>query len=285
MKAIIKVLGIFCILIIFLFVIGIIAALSFSDTREIMGESYNSMKDSSEITIEGIEDTFNAEEDSISVYARDDGTFQCEDGKIVDDPTYCLGIEEELKEIIEETYIPKCNTSWKCDSWSECSKSGLQTRTCTDKNDCGTTEGKPDTSESCTYYYGLGDEVIIDDISYTLHSKTESSTAGDSSYYGFVGEEADGIFYIFDMTIENVGKETKTFWGENIKIEDSQGRTYDHDSMAEIWVDDSFQYAQLQPGLPKRGKIVFDIPAGLEGNIKISSTEVFSYDIEYISWK
>ena len=180
----------------------------------------------------------------------------------------------------------KCTPNWDCGSWSECSKSGSQTRTCTDSNNCGTNSGKPKTSQSCTYEYGLGDKVIVDGLAYTIHSKTEKNKIGESNeYVGFMGEEADGVFYIFDITIENVGKESETFSGSNIKIYDNQGRTFDHDTTAEIYLDDSFQYDQLQPGLPKRGKIVFDVPKGLSGKLEISSTKLISDKKEYVSWE
>jgi len=45
---------------------------------------------------------------------------------------------------------PECTPEWQCTGWSECSASGTQTRTCTDKNNCGVTTGKPAESQSCT---------------------------------------------------------------------------------------------------------------------------------------
>ena len=42
-----------------------------------------------------------------------------------------------------------CSENWSCGSWSTCSNS-LQTRTCTDANNCGTTTQKPAVSQSCT---------------------------------------------------------------------------------------------------------------------------------------
>lgn len=42
-----------------------------------------------------------------------------------------------------------CTPSWQTGSWSTCT-SGTQTRTVTDSNNCGTTEGKPATTQTCT---------------------------------------------------------------------------------------------------------------------------------------
>ena len=42
-----------------------------------------------------------------------------------------------------------CTPNWQCTAWSSCVNS-QQTRTCTDANNCGTTSGKPATTQSCT---------------------------------------------------------------------------------------------------------------------------------------
>ena len=34
--------------------------------------------------------------------------------------------------------------------------------------------------------------------------------------------------------------------------------------------DEAFNFGQIQPGLPKRGKFVFNVPIGLKGLIEIS---------------
>jgi hypothetical protein len=42
-----------------------------------------------------------------------------------------------------------CTESWSCGAWTTCS-AGLQTRSCTDSNACGTTAFKPAVSQSCS---------------------------------------------------------------------------------------------------------------------------------------
>lgn len=44
----------------------------------------------------------------------------------------------------------KCVTDWDCPAWSTCSRAGAQTRTCTDRNNCGVATNKPTESQSCT---------------------------------------------------------------------------------------------------------------------------------------
>jgi hypothetical protein len=42
-----------------------------------------------------------------------------------------------------------CQEKWVCSSWSEC-KDGIQTRTCTDENNCGTRNNEPFNSQPCS---------------------------------------------------------------------------------------------------------------------------------------
>jgi len=44
-----------------------------------------------------------------------------------------------------------CTLNWSCTDWSACSANGTQTRTCTDKNRCGSIASKPAETQSCTY--------------------------------------------------------------------------------------------------------------------------------------
>lgn len=44
---------------------------------------------------------------------------------------------------------PPCTPAWLCSDWSAC-PSGTQTRICTDQNSCGTNNGRPAESQSCT---------------------------------------------------------------------------------------------------------------------------------------
>jgi hypothetical protein len=41
-----------------------------------------------------------------------------------------------------------CTPVWTCSAWSAC-VNGVQTRTCTDTNNCGTTLGRPALSQTC----------------------------------------------------------------------------------------------------------------------------------------
>ena len=86
------------------------------------------------------------------------------------------------------------------------------------------------------------------------------------------------------MTIENIGDKSEHIWGSYVNVIDDQERTFEHDISAEIYLDGSFSFEQMQPGLPKRGKIIFDIPQDLKGYIEISSDSLWSDEKKYVSW-
>lgn len=58
--------------------------------------------------------------------------------------------KETTEEISEE--VKACTPNWNCGSWSECSSSRTQTRTCTDFNHCDILINKPKESQSCIYF-------------------------------------------------------------------------------------------------------------------------------------
>lgn len=86
----------------------------------------------------------------------------CGDGKVQE----WRGEECEKDEDCEEGYVCEececifvCQEDWTCSEWSECSPEGVETRTCTDNNDCGTTDNKPSVSQPCEYKAGEETEV------------------------------------------------------------------------------------------------------------------------------
>jgi hypothetical protein len=55
---------------------------------------------------------------------------------------------ENLRAEISFQVKAVCIENWVCSDWSACTN-GVQTRTCTDQNSCGTTVKKPETSQTC----------------------------------------------------------------------------------------------------------------------------------------
>lgn len=134
--------------------------------------------------------------------------------------------------------------------------------------------------------YYLGDKVNVGSFAYTVNSYYTTDKLGQDLMGTFIGEKADGLFLIFNVTIENIGKESKTMWDSYIKVVDDQERTFEHDSTAEIYIPNGqqFLFEQMQPGLPKTGYIVFDVPKNLSGRLEISTDNILSSEKVYIQW-
>jgi len=75
-------------------------------------------------------------EEGIAIHIR------TSDGKIMCDTILTESPKEDVK---------TCTPNWNCNSWSECSSSGIQKRTCTDANNCNVLTNKPKESQSCEY--------------------------------------------------------------------------------------------------------------------------------------
>ena len=112
----------------------------------------------------------------------------------------------------------------------------------------------------------IGEQVQSGDLAFIVNGVKEYQSLGNS----FTSKDAQGVFKVVSLKIENVGKETKTIDSSMIKLTDSEGRTYERSidgqtakGMAQGQVDLFLQ--QVQPGLSVNGEIVFDIPETAQG--------------------
>ena len=121
--------------------------------------------------------------------------------------------------------------------------------------------------------YGLGDRIVLGNTAYTINNISNTQTIGSYVFGSLIGKKADGVYLVVDLTVENIGTKSDQVWSwDNIKIIDNQSREFSHDVQAEIYLpsEEQMNFGQLQPGLPKRGELVFDIPLNTRGAIKIS---------------
>ena len=112
----------------------------------------------------------------------------------------------------------------------------------------------------------VGETVQDGDIAFTVTDGTTATSLGNQ----YTKKDAQGLFYVISLKIENKAKETKTIDSSMITLTDSQGRTFDRSidgqtakGMAQGKVDLFLQ--QVQPGLNVNGDIVFDIPKDATG--------------------
>lgn len=85
------------------------------------------------------------------------------------------------------------------------------------------------------------------------------TTVGDNPY---LAKKAQGQFVIVSMTVKNTGTKPQSFSPSSQKLKDSQGRTFESDSMAQIALGDSDVpvWDNINPGNTVEVKLVFDMP-------------------------
>ena len=157
---------------------------------------------------------------------------------------------------------PSCTSNWQCTSWTECSTSGTQTRTCTDSNNCGTTKGRPAISQSCNYVYKMGDPIKAGDFTWKITNVYTTQKIGQDLMGTFMGTIADGKYIVLSVEVTNNANSAKYLMDSFVKLIDTQKREFSPDSMAAIYLDSNqvLMFEQLNPGITKKGKIVYDVP-------------------------
>jgi hypothetical protein len=91
---------------------------------------------------------------------------------------------------VDLNLMTSCTPNWQCNAWTSCSGS-LQTRTCSDTNNCGITTGKPIESQSCTMQCVPTTEICGDGIDQDCSGADLPCTTGNcaadqcTTYTGF----------------------------------------------------------------------------------------------------
>lgn len=127
----------------------------------------------------------------------------------------------------------------------------------------------------------IGEVTQSGDLAFTANSIKEYQSLGNS----YTKKDAQGIFKVISLKIENKGKETKMIDSSMIKLRDNQGRTFERSidgqtakGMAQGQVDLFLQ--QVQPGLNVIGEIVFDVPADAQGLTLEVKGSMFAQPVE-----
>lgn len=128
--------------------------------------------------------------------------------------------------------------------------------------------------------YSLGDEIQAGDFNWKVTRFSTTKEIGKDVMGNFFGKKADGIFLILDVEIENTGSSAKYLMNSFVKLVDAQNREFSPDTEAAFYIEpigSALLFEQINPGIKKKGKIVYDVPEGLKFlNVKISSNLVES---------
>lgn len=129
----------------------------------------------------------------------------------------------------------------------------------------------------------VGQTVKLQGTQYTVKSAKTASTVGGE----FMQEKASGTYVVVTLTIENKKDETKTFSDSATKFIAANGKSYSTDTDATISsMGDNEQplfLEEMQPDLPKTGKLVFDVPSSVVKGGLLEVSDLFGRGEAYIN--
>ena len=139
---------------------------------------------------------------------------------------------------------------------------GDQEPTTTTGDDAGTSEGEQD-SDDVGEAAGIGDPVRDGKFEFTVNSVDcgEAELAND-----IFSITAQGQFCMVSLTVENIGDEPQSLFGDNQYLLDTQGRQFSADSEAQLYLEEAQLtiYEEVNPGNTVEGIVVFDVPEDVE---------------------
>lgn len=106
---------------------------------------------------------------------------------------------------------------------------------------------------------GLGDAVRDGKFEFVV-SKVDCGKTRVGGQY--LNTTAQGQFCLVSLSIENIGDEPQSLFGDNQKLFDAQGRQFAADTEAAIYLGEASKtlWEEINPGNKVDGVIVFDIP-------------------------
>jgi hypothetical protein len=125
----------------------------------------------------------------------------------------------------------------------------------------------------------VGDSIVVGDIAYKITATSITHNVGGDLF----GENADGVFIIVDMEMENRGTKSVQMLSNYFKLVDSKGREFETDNGAWIHLENNVFLKQLQPSLPTNGQIIFDVPTTTESYMMEIDGILFNNDKKYIT--
>ena len=100
--------------------------------------------------------------------------------------------------------ISSCTPVWECTAWTTCSLARSQTRTCTDKNNCGTTTGKPAEIQTCNYVPPTTTKTQEEEPEELTSGEGDAPTEGDDTPGTTATEPSGGFGGIIGMFFQNI---------------------------------------------------------------------------------
>ncbi|HEY1179707.1 MAG TPA: DUF4352 domain-containing protein, partial [Phytomonospora sp.] len=110
---------------------------------------------------------------------------------------------------------------------------------------------------------GIGEEARDGKFAFTVTGVDVGQTRVGEDVFG---EEAQGVFAIIDLTVENIGDVPQTFTDENQRLFDANGNEYSADFSADLLLNDDAGawLEEINPGNVINVQLAFDVPENTE---------------------
>ena len=119
-------------------------------------------------------------------------------------------------------------------------------------------------------------------VDYDFNKKIRSGTfewifknmwKAESLSSGYLSSEAKGVYLVLNVEVVNIGSEPAYLDSSFVTLVDSADRTFSPESS--VWWDNELSFDTLNPGIVKKGDIIFDVPENINVvNIRVSSNLV-----------
>ncbi|SET95670.1 protein of unknown function [Salinibacillus kushneri] len=161
---------------------------------------------------------------------------------------------------------------------TETSSNDTSNETANTSEDTNNDSGENNKEEDTKKLPGIGEEVKVGAMTYTINEKSTTEQVGPSS----LPEEANGKYVILNITVKNNGDEAVTIDGSFFKLKQGD-KTFEADSMASTSanqaedgsIKNSFFLEQLNPGSEMTGNVAFDVAPEIadSNNLKVEAQE------------
>ena len=127
--------------------------------------------------------------------------------------------------------------------------------------------------------YSMNTKIQAGDFAWTITGVTKTKSFGGSYFIS----RADGEYLVISVEIENTGKTAQYLSSDYLKLIDDKNREFS--STYVLGEDSIISFETINPGIVKKGKIIFDVPEGIKViNVKISSNLIESsfYNVQLL---
>ena len=119
---------------------------------------------------------------------------------------------------------------------------------------------------------GIGVPAMIADVSFTVNSVEETKEISSGNEF-IENATTEGKFVILEITVKNDKKEALTINSSYFSLETVDGVVYEPNTDGKVMMammdEDDFFLQQVNPGLSKTGKVVFEVGEDLDLNTAI----------------